>query len=156
KQTFVARDELHLKPASDTLAISDVLFFSAAKPDATKSAAPFTYAGYHFVAEPEKQFRPLDKFQLLFQIAAPKTATAAKKLSIDYTIAAINNAAKRWTFHDDIGTDQFDGDGLLLNSKTLPIRDVPAGRYLLIILVTDSSGHRVSQTVSFEVIGTSD
>lgn len=156
KQSFVARDELHLKSANG-LGLSDVLFFRSAQPTRSTALLPFTYRGYQFAAEPEKHFRSTDKFQVLFQIAAPTpTATANSKISIDYTIAAINNAATRWTFHDDVGLDQFDSNGLLLNSKTLPIRDVSPGRYLLIILVRDPAGHRVSQTVSFEVIGTSD
>jgi GWxTD domain-containing protein len=156
KQKFVARDELHLKPAGGTLGVSDVLFFRSAKPIQASSPLPFTYRGYQFAAEAAKQFRSADKFQVLFQIAAPKTSpNTTGKISIDYTVAAINNAATRWTFHDDIGLDQFDGNGLLLNSKTLPIRDVPPGHYLLIILVRDAAGHRASQTVSFEVAGAS-
>jgi hypothetical protein len=156
KQRFVARDDLHLKSRTDTLAMSDVLFFRSAEPAQTAAVAPFTYHGYRFSAESEKQFRRADRFQFLFQIAAPKPeAGTEKKLSIDYTIAALNNAAARWTFHDEIGMEHFDSDGLLLNTKTLPIRDVPAGRYLLIILVKDPAGHRTSQTVSFEVIDAS-
>jgi hypothetical protein len=48
--------------------------------------------------------------------------------------------------------DQFDANGLLMNSKTMSIRDLVPGRYFLVILATDPSGRRASQTVSFEVI----
>jgi hypothetical protein len=72
-------------------------------------------------------------------------------MSIDYTIAAVNNAAHRWTFHDQIGMDRFDKNGLLLNSKTLSLREIPPGRYFLVIVATDPAGHRASQTVSFQI-----
>lgn len=156
KQSFVARDDLHLKSAAGALGLSDVLFFRSAAPTRSTAPMPFTYRGYQFAVDPEKQFRPADRFQVLFQIAAPNNANKNSKVSIDYTVAALNNAATRWSFHDDVALDQFDANGLLLNSKTLPIRDVPPGRYLLVILVRDAAGHRASQTVAFEVTGTSD
>jgi GWxTD domain-containing protein len=152
-QRFVAKDVLHLKASANTLAMSDVLFFQSAKPaGAGSQGSPFTYRGYQFAAETDKQFHPADKFQVLFEITAPHlTPGADKKISIDYTVAALNNPTHRWNFHDEVGLDRLDSSGLLFNSKTLPIRDVPPGRYFLIILVKDPAGRRASQTVSFEV-----
>src|SRR5204862_8022318 len=108
-------------------------------------------------AEGRKQFPPADQLQVLFQIAAPDASPdPSKKIAIDYTIAGINNAALRWTFHDEVGLERFDGNRLLLNSKTMSIRDLTPGRYFLVIMATDPAGHRSSQTVSFEVTDISD
>jgi len=157
-QPFSTHEVLHLKPARDALSLSDVLFFRAVEPVATPPTAPFTYRGYQFKVESRKRFRRADRLQVLFQVqTSAKEQTSEKgRLSIDYTIAAIGNAASRWTFHDRVDMTRFDANGLLLNSKTMSIRDVPPGRYFLIILATDPAGHRTSQTVSFEVNETSD
>jgi hypothetical protein len=158
KPQFKASDVLHIKPRSDTFTVSDVLFFRSASAVAPAAPAAFSYAGYQFDAAPRKQFHPADKLQILFQIAASTKieSNANGKVTIDYTIAGVNNSTRRWTFHDDLAMDRFDANGLLLNSKTMSIRDLTAGRYFLVILATDPAGHRASQTVSFEVIETSD
>ena len=54
-------------------------------------------------------------------------------------------------FHDDVDASRFDANGLLLNSKTMALENLPIGRYYLIVLASDSAGHRASQTVSFDI-----
>jgi len=150
RQSYIAHDVIHLKAAPATLSLGDVLFFRTAA--ATTSETPFVHGGYRFEPEIRRQFHPADKFQVLFQIAAAPAGDArSAQMSIDYTIAAVNNAAHRWTFHDQIGMDRFDKNGLLLNSKTLSLREIPPGRYFLVIVATDPAGHRASQTVSFQI-----
>jgi GWxTD domain-containing protein len=156
-QAFTARESLHLPPAAGRFSLSDVLFFRSAAPAAPGVMHPFTHAGYQFAPDVRKQFHPADKLQVLFQIAAPDaTSDPRKKIAIDYTIAGIHNAATRWTFHDEVAVERLDASGLLLNSKTMSIRELTPGRYLLVIMATDPAGHRASQTVSFEVTDISD
>jgi len=156
KQHFHTSEELHLKPSSGALSLSNVLFFKSA-PAVTTEASPFTYFGYQFNATTQKQFHPADKLQVLFQVVTAKAEPHTNgKVAMDYTIIGANNSASRWTFHDEIEMDRFDANGLLLNSKTMSIRELTAGRYFLVIKATDPAGHRASQTVSFEVIETSD
>jgi GWxTD domain-containing protein len=155
-RNFMARESLHLQPPA-RFTLSDVMFFRSATPAPAGVTNPFSHAGYQFEADVRKQFHPADKLQVLFQIAAPDaTFDPRKKIAIDYTIAGIHNAATRWTFHDDVDLERFDGNRLLLNSKTMSIRELTPGRYFLVIMATDPAGHRASQTVSFEVTDISD
>jgi GWxTD domain-containing protein len=157
KQHFHTSEELHLKPSGGALSISNVLFFKSAPAAVAAEASPFTYFGYQFNATTQKQFHPADKLQVLFQVVTAKAGTDANgKVAMDYTIVGASNTASRWTFHDEIAMDRFDANGLLLNSKTMSIRELTAGRYFLVIKATDPAGHRASQTVSFEVIETSE
>ncbi len=153
-QSFVAREAIHLQ-AAPALALSEVLFFRSATPAPSAAALPFVHSGYRFVPETRKQFTPIDRLQVLFQIAGvrqpPAQADQKPMLKIDYTIAGVSNPAGRWTFHDDVAMDRFDAGGQLLNSRTMSIRELPPGRYFLIIMATDPAGRRASQTVSFEV-----
>jgi GWxTD domain-containing protein len=152
KESYVARESIQLKRAAK-LTLSEIFFFSSATPSAAQPLVPLAHAGYQFTAESRRRFNPADKLQVLFQVSTPadKKEIEDRKLSIDYTIAGIHNASNRWTFHDEVAMERFDANGLLLNSKTLSIRELPPGRYFLVILATSPGGQRASQTVSFEV-----
>jgi GWxTD domain-containing protein len=151
--TFVASRSFDLAPPPEDFSISELLFFREATPVGGDVQVPFAYAGYRFTPRSQKQLRPSEKLDVLFQLIRSKSMRGENggKVSIEYTIANINNGTERWKYTEDVDAGRFDSNGSLLNSRSLSTSELHPGRYFLVVTATDPAGVRTSQTQAFEM-----
>ena len=108
------------------------LLFSAAKqtpqPDA---AAPFQYFGVQFQplsAGDQVRTQPL---RLLYSLDVPKDQP---EYTVEYLVAHLQDREARLSVKENIPSGEF-REGHLLKSKTIPLGDLPAGSYRVVVTI---------------------
>ncbi len=123
-----------------------------ARPDGT---TPFQFFGTQFAPIQAGQSNKGDPLLALFQLQAPPGSAQAYR--IDYLVANPQTPEARRTLHDIIPFSEF-REGTLLKVKTLPIQDLEAGSYRLVVSVRAAGSEQVlaSSTTTFRIVAASD
>jgi hypothetical protein len=145
KTAFTAEREVVVPaPPQDAFALTDVVAFSQARTVEQPQAAvrPFTSGGVNFTpyVGPELNLLPGEDLKIFYQIWLPPTRSeslAGKKLLVDYAYGRPSVQGSTQVIHDEVGKDQFDLGGAMINGKRIPTTDLPVGNYRMAITVTD-------------------
>jgi GWxTD domain-containing protein len=131
--------------------VAGPLFFSAAKqvekPDGT---APFQYFGAQFdplAGDEQVRTEPL---RVLYALEVPKGDSATQEYTVEYLIAHLQDREARKTVKETIPLSAFK-DGRLMKSKTIPLTDLPAGAYRMVISVHAGASESVLVSSSLPI-----
>ena len=141
--------------------IPGILAFSTAETidPAVSDFTPFSLAGVKFQPMPSSPalVNPGRNLQVVYQIwSAPKdpATLAGQKLEIHYAFGQPANSGTSTALNDEIGMDQFDRTGSLVNGKKFPLNPQWIGTYLLTIAVARSgSSQGASVSTNFKAVG---
>jgi GWxTD domain-containing protein len=110
----------------------------------------FTFFGYSFAPLLERTLHPADKLNVLFQIYYPPDKArqeSGESLTLEYRfLGAGGTGAPVKTVPDSVLKSKVNAAGCLLTYKALPLEDLPAGRYTLVIAAKEPSGRMVASS----------
>ena len=160
KTAFRVERNVEIPGQTGQLAVGELIPFSAAEAvDAGRSGwIPFSAAGVKFTPElgSELTVVPGRELRFFYQIRSAAGGAAAnagrERMTAEYSYGrpAARGDVKR--ISDELDTQQFDPNGLLVNGKAIPTADFPAGNYMLTLTVTDASqSKRAFSNLNFRV-----
>jgi GWxTD domain-containing protein len=137
-----------------------VPFSTAENVDASRSDfTPFSMAGVKFtpMAGSPLMLNPGQNLQVAYQIwTAPMdpSSVAGQKLNVHYAMGQPANTGTSTVIDDQLGMEQFDATGSLVNGKKLPLNPMWIGSYMLSIAISrPGSPVHASATLNFKAIG---
>jgi GWxTD domain-containing protein len=160
KTGFQADREVDVPPVDqNNLIVSGVLPFSTAeKVDPSKADnAPFVLAGVKFTPAGASPLllSPEQNLQVAYQIwTAPKVLRAheGQKLEVEYALGRPAAGGATVT-RDEVGAEQFDSGGSLVNGKKFPLAGQASGNYMLTVTVNQPGAARSAfSTLNFSVL----
>jgi GWxTD domain-containing protein len=143
---------------SRSLTIGDLVLFykyEILQPQpAADRAAAFQFHNVKFFPYVKPIVANQEVLHVLFQVfLASERLAGDGKIALEYTIVNFGDSSRRFSFTDEVSKAKFDKTGSLLNSKTLSVRDLPAGRYSLTVKVTDAKdGFSAVRNIFFDIV----
>jgi len=163
KKSFETEREVVVpQPDADGFIVPGILPFTSAEevPDPVlRDLTPFSMGGVRFHPLPEssptvRQDMPL---QFTYQIwANPQDPRVliGKKLVVDYGLGEPAVVGNTMTLKEEVGMEQFDATGSLVNGKRMSLADKPSGNYVLSVsLQRSDTGQKSFATAHFRVYG---
>jgi len=135
--------------AAGAVALNGPLLFSGVK-TTTKGdpTAPFQYFGVQFQPLSDGDLVRTDPLRILYALQIP--GTPASEYSVEYLIAHLQDREARRIVKDAVPASEF-REGRLLKSKTLPLADLPAGSYRVVITVREAGNQQILASSSVPV-----
>ncbi len=110
----------------------------------------FTFFGYSFTPLLERTLHPSDKLNVLYQIYYPPDkarAESGESLTLEYRfLGAGGTGAPVKTITDSTLKGKVNAAGCLLTYKQLPLDELLAGRYTLVVAAKEPSGRMVASS----------
>ncbi|HLB89978.1 MAG TPA: GWxTD domain-containing protein, partial [Terriglobales bacterium] len=155
------KDVVIPKLTSGGMLISGVVPFSDAEmvDPARSDLLPFTMAGVKFTPLLGQQLNlsPQQSLNVVYQIwAVPRDPHAyeGQKLNVEYAFGRPASPGDTKAVQGQIGKEQFDATGSLVNGKKISLEGLPPGNYLLTVTLTEpGSPQRAHGTLNFRVLG---
>jgi len=160
KTGFQADREVDVPPIDENnLVVSGVLPFSTAEEvDPSKADnTPFVLAGVKFTPAGASPLllSPEQNLQVAYQIwTSPKGSRTheGKKLEVEYALGRPAAGGATVT-KDEVGAEQFDSGGSLVNGKKFPLTGQASGNYMLTVTVNQPGATRSAfTTLNFSVL----
>lgn len=104
----------------------------------------FTFFQYRFRPQIEKTLRPTETLNILFQLACPRQL-AASPLTLEYRFVKSGTEGVL-ALSESLPAERLGQAGNLLTYKQLSLKDVPAGRQVLVISLKEASGKALAST----------
>jgi len=144
----------------DSFIIPGILAFTSAETVSSQSDfIPFSMAGVRFQPMPSSPalVSPGRDIQVVYQIwSSPRdpSTVAGQKLQIHYALGQPANLGTSISLNDEIGLDQLDATGSLVNGKKLPLNPQWIGTYLLTVAVSrQGNSEHGSASINFKAVG---
>ena len=138
-----------------------VPFTDAEQIDPQKSATiPFSGSGVRFMPEALQNLEvPLGgDLKVFYQIWGPAVdprTLAGKKLGVEYAWGRVGISGQVKSVHDDVGREQFDPNGSMLNGKRVSLAEAPQGNYRLVVTVSDpETKQKTFGAMNFQIVST--
>jgi GWxTD domain-containing protein len=146
---------------ANSLVIPGLVPFSTAENvDPSRSdLTPFSMAGVKFtpMAGSPLTLNPGQNLQVAYQIwttPADPSSVAGQKLNVHYAMGQPANTGTSTNIDDQLGMEQFDATGSLVNGKKIPLNPMWIGSYLLSIAITrPGSPEHAGATLNFRAVG---
>ena len=118
----------------------------------------FTFFGYSFTPMLERTLHPGEKMNVLYQIYYPPDKArqeGGESLTLEYRFLGVSGTgAPIKTVTDSAAKGKVNAAGCLLTYKQLPLDDLLAGRYTLVVAAKEPSGRMVaSSSIVFNLEG---
>ncbi len=137
--------------------LSGPLLFSGVKQTTPPDpAAPFQYFGVQFLPLAGADQLRSDPLRILYALDVPKQL-AAGDYTVEYLIAHLQDREARRSLKETIPVSEFH-DGHLLKSKTIPLTDLLAGSYRVVVTIhaAESQAVLASASASIRLADTTD
>ena len=146
-------------PSAGMLIPGVVPFSDAAMVDPAKSdLVPFVMAGVKFtpLLGAQLDLSPGQSLNIAYQIWAPVAdprAYLGQKLDVEYALGRPASPGSTKTVRDQVGKEQFDVTGSLVNGKKISLEGLESGNYMLTLTLAEpGSQQKAYSTVSFHVL----
>src|SRR5437879_1002356 len=146
-------------PPAGMLIPGVVPFSDAAMVDPAKSdLVPFVMAGVKFtpLLGAQLDLSPGQSLNIAYQIWAPVAdprAYLGQKLDVEYALGRPASPGSTKTVRDQVGKEQFDVTGSLVNGKKISLEGLESGNYMLTLTLAEpGSQQKAYSTVSFHVL----
>jgi hypothetical protein len=145
---YEATKEFTVERPADRPVLSELLIARKREPETRERA--FHFSGVKFSPSPQGQVIAAPGLLLCYQVAVPEPRPAA--LEVEYILGNVATRFRR-TLEDKLDLRLADPAGTLLTAKTLPIADVPPGKYQLVVQVRDPrSGKTAARSAPVTVV----
>ncbi len=155
KTAFRIERQVEIPAPTGALAVGDLVPFSAAEAiePGRSGWIPFSAAGVKFTPELASELSVVPGRDLRFFYQIWSAAAGGEKLSAEYSYGRPAARGDVKKISEEVNTQQFDQNGLLLNGKSISTADAPAGNYMLTLTVADPTGSkRAFSNLNFKVM----
>ncbi len=145
----------------DNLVIPGIVPFTSAEnvDPAVADFTPFSMAGVRFtpMAGAPLVLNPGQTLQVAYQIwktPVDPQSVVGQKLDVHYALGQPANSGTSTSFDEQIGVEQFDASGSLVNGRKMPLNPMWLGSYMLTVAVGRAgTPQHASATLNFRALG---
>jgi hypothetical protein len=136
---YLAQEKITVPDRSPTLSLGPLVPYEEIYRADSTTSTPFSLFNLRFVPTTKRDFALGEELKVFFQVSVPPgdlQGNSEGKINISYTVGSLSTRTRQ-TLEDNIPKSEFDGTGVVLHGKTIPLRELAPGNYRLVVNVTD-------------------